>query len=401
MQIQSKSNIMMKKVVLGLSLLVMVNVTNAQRKQQKKNKVIEFPMNEKHWATVTDNVEFLTYKSVSAVKSSNEDGFGIMLRDFEFTDGTIEFDVEFKGSGFPGIDFRVDKDTLNAEKFYIRYFGTPNDLRRTTLQYAAVMDGVNLWDVTDDYQAAATIHEGKWNHVKLVVNGKQMKVYVNDTQRAALHVPALEGITKSGGISLTGNVIYANFVVRPDATEDLASNEGYDPTYNDSRYLRNWEATHPMDFPFGKDVFMAIQHNPGVAIDPAYLDSTAIWKPIKAGHRALVNLTKEYGGSDTGPRKLAWIKTTISSETNQEKRVDLGFSDEVWVFVNGEPLHTDRNYYGSPGMKEPRGRCTIENSSFQLPLQKGENEILIGLTNYFYGWGIIARVANTDGLKFN
>jgi hypothetical protein len=392
---------MMKKVFLGLTLLVTVNVTNGQRKEHKKNKVIEFPMNEKHWAAVTDNVEFLNYKSLPAVRSNSENGFNIMLKDFEFTDGTIEFDVELKGRGFPGIDFRIDKDTLNSEKFYIRYFGTPDDLKRTTLQYAAVLDGVNMWDVTDDYQAAASIYEGKWNHVKLVINGKQMKVYVNDTQRAALHVPALEGITKSGRISLTGNVIYANFIVRPNVTEDLPSSEGYDPTYNDSRYLRNWSVTDPIDFPFGKGVMRGIARNPGVVIDTALLDSTAVWKPLKAERRALVNLTRLFGSVERGQRKLVWIKTVISSEADQEKRVDLGFSDEVWVFVNGQPLLIDKNYFGSPGMKEPQGRCTIENTSFQLPLQKGENEILIGVTNYFFGWGVIARVANTDGLKFN
>ncbi len=392
---------MMKKAFLGLTLLVVVNVTNGQRKEHKKNKVIEFPMNEKHWAAVTDNVEFLNYKSLSAVRSNNENGFNIMLKDFEFTDGTIEFDVELKGRGFPGIDFRIDKDTLNSEKFYIRYFGTPDDLKRTTLQYAAVLDGVNMWDVTDDYQAAASIYEGKWNHVKLVINGKQMKVYVNDTQRAALHVPALEGITKSGRISLTGNVVYANFIVRPYATEDLPSSEGYDLTYSDSRYLRNWSVTDPIDFPFGKGVMQGIPRSPGIAIDTVLFNSTAIWKPLKAERRALVNLTRLFGRVEQGQRKLVWIKTAISSEADQEKRVDLGFSDEVWVFVNGQPLLTDKNYYGSPGMKEPQGRCTIENTSFQLPLQKGENEILIGVTNYFFGWGIIARVANTDGLKFN
>ena len=392
---------MMKKAFLGLTLLVVVNVTNGQRKEHKKNKVIEFPMNEKHWAAVTDNVEFLNYKSLSAVRSNNENGFNIMLKDFEFTDGTIEFDVELKGRGFPGIDFRIDKDTLNSEKFYIRYFGTPDNLKRTTLQYAAVLDGVNMWNVTDDYQAAASIYEEKWNHVKLVINGKQMKIYVNDTQRAALHVPALEGITKSGRISLTGNVVYANFIVRPNVTEDLPSNEGYDPTYSDSRYLRNWSVTDPIDLPFGKDIMRGIPKSPGVAIDTALFDSTAIWKPLKAERRALVNLTRLFGSVEQGQRKLVWIKTAISSEADQEKRVDLGFSDEVWVFVNGQPLLTDKNYYGSPGMKEPQGRCTIENTSFQLPLQKGENEILIGVTNYFFGWGIIARVANTDGLKFN
>lgn len=392
---------MMKKAFIGLTLLVAVNVTNGQRKEHKKNKLIEFPMNEKHWAAVTDNVEFLNYKSLSAVRSNNENGFNIMLKDFEFTNGTIEFDVELKGRGFPGIDFRIDKDTLNSEKFYIRYFGTPDDLKRTTLQYAAVLDGVNMWDVTDDYQAAARIYEGKWNHVKLVINGKQMKVFVNDTQRAALHVPALEGITKSGRISLTGNVIYANFIVRPNATEDLPSSEGYDPTYSDSRYLRNWSVTDPIDFPFGKDIMRGISRFPSIAIDSILLDSAVVWKPLKAERRALVNLTRLFGSVEKGHRKLVWLKTVISSETDQVKRVDLGFSDEVWVFVNRQPLLTDKNYYGSPGMKEPQGRCTIENTSFQLPLQKGENEILVGVTNYFFGWGIIARVANTDGLKFN
>ncbi len=391
---------MMKKVFLGLLLIFLVNVTFGQRKGQKKNKAIEFPMSEKHWAALTDNVEFLNYKSLPAVRSNDDNGFGIMLRDFEFTDGTIEFDVEFKGMGFPGIDFRIDGDTLNSEKFYIRYFGTPDDLKRTTLQYAPVLDRVNMWDVTDDYQAAAKIYEGRWNHVKLVINGKQMKVYVNDAQRAALHVPALEGNTRSGAISLTGNVVYANFVVRPDVTEDLTSNEGYDPTYNDSRYLRNWLVTDPIVFPFGRDVIKYSQRSLNT-IDSILLDSTAVWKPLKAERRGLVNLTRLFGATEGGERRLTWIKTTISSVTAQEKRVDMGFSDEVWVFINGNPLYFDKNYYGSPSMKEPRGRCTIENTSFQLPLQKGENEILIGVSNYFFGWGVIARISNTDGLEFN
>lgn len=386
----------MKKLGIALSMLFFIGMAYGQNKKDAKE--IRIPMDEKHWAPMTDNVEFTTYKSVTAVRSNNEKELGILLKDLVFTQGTIEFDVELKGMGFPGIDFRVDKDTLNSEKFYIRYFGTPKDLQRTTLQYAAVLDGVNMWDMTDDYQAAAIIYEGEWNHVKLVVSGKQMKVYVNDMQRAALQVPALEGITDSGTISLTGNVVYANMIIKPDATEGLESNEGYDPTYNDSRYVRDWSVTVPIDFPFGRDVIV-----PGAnsVIDTVLYDSTAVWKPLGAERRALVNLTRQFGATEQGQRRLAWVKTTISSETAQEKRVDMGFSDEVWVFINGQPLHIDKNYYGSPSMKEPKGRCTIDNTSFMLPLQEGENEILVGVTNYFYGWGIIARLEDTEGLEFN
>lgn len=391
---------MVNKVCIALGLLLAA-VSYGQQKQKGNDTEIRFPMNEEHWATVTDNVEFSTYKSVQAVQSNDENGIGILLKDYEFTDGIIEFDVELKGMGFPGIDFRVDKDTLNSERFYIRYFGTPDPLRRTTLQYAAVVDKVNLWDLTDDYQAAATIHEGKWNHVKLVVSGKQMKVYMNDMEQAALHVPALEGFTDSGAIALSGNVVYANFTIRPNATENLPSVAGYDPTYSDSHYLRNWSVTEPKDFPFGRDVMRVYPGNPRLSIDNTFLDSMAIWKPITAQRRALVNLTKKFGGTEQGQRRLTWLKTEISSETEQDKRIDMGFSDEIWVFINGQPLHTDKNYYGTPGMKEPRGRCTLANTSFQLPLQKGKNEVLIAVTNYFFGWGIITRLADIEGLKFN
>jgi len=51
-----------------------------------------------------------------------------------------------------------------------------------------------------------------------------------------------------------------------------------------------------------------------------------------------------------------------------------------------------------PQMKND-GRCTIDNSSFNLPLKEGKNELLIGLANYFYGWGIIARFENMNDIK--
>lgn len=388
----------LKKLALGMLCVAFGFRLHAQT--QKQNKTLLFPFSEKYWSPLTDNVQFIPYKSTTVAKSTDNNPINLMLKDFDFSTGTIEYDVELRGQGFPGITFHVDKDTLNAEIFYLRYFGKVEPQRRTNMQYAAIMDKVNLWDLTDDYQAATQLHEGKWNHIKMVISENQMRVYVNDMENVALWVPALEGLTKSGSIGLSGNVIYANLAITPNASEGIPSTAGYDPTSNDSRYLRNWWVTEPVDFPFGKDLMKQISVSPGVAIDPTLLDSTAVWKPIKAERRALVNLTKKYGGTESGERKLAWLKTTITSDKIQKKKLNLGFSDEVWIFINGQPLYVDKNYYGSPGMKEPRGRCTIENTTVTIPLQEGENEILIGLTNYFYGWGIIARWENNDGLSF-
>lgn len=367
---------------------------------QKDGTPISFPLTSEYWTPKSDNVEFISYKSTKAVKSSNDQPYQILLKDFDFSVGTIEFDVEIKGRGFPGINFHVDEESGNSETFYLRYFGSLDSISRNRMQYAAYIDGVNLWDLTDDYQAAAAVKENEWNHIKMIVSQNQMKVYVNNMKRAALHVPVLEGLTKSGQIMLNGNVIYANMKITPNAIEELPNAVGYDPTYNDPNYLRNWQVSETVEFPMGKDVLKQINTNPGVTIDPTYLDESVSWKAIKADYRAMVNLTKEFGATDRESRRLVWLKTNITSESDQQKLVKMGFSDEVWVFINGQPLHQNKNYYGSPGMKEPKGRCSIENTSFTLPLQEGENEILIGVTNYFFGWGLIARIDDTSGLSF-
>ena len=387
----------MKNIMAVIIVLLSVTVSSSQGRKSKKE--ISVPMESVYWHYQPEQVEFITHRSVPAMRSKN--GFlQVYLKDIIFTNGTIEYDVELTGMGFPGIFFRTSVDSLSGEHFYIRSFGPVSPLTRTTLQYDAVINGVSTWDLTDDYQTGASVYQEGWNHVKLVVSGKQMKVYVNDMQNAAMHVPNLEGMSNSGSISLNGNVIYSNLVIRPDHVEGLIPEGGYDPTQYDPRYLRNWRVTKPVDFPYGREVIRKFPPYYGDAIISDLPDSTAEWNPVKAGHRALVNLTDQIGMTKPGERKLVWLKTSITSDTTQLRRLDLGFSDEVWVFINGQLLHTDKNIYGTPGAKEPGGRCTIENASVELPLIKGDNEILIGLANDFYGGGIIARLDKTDGLDF-
>lgn len=353
----------------------------------------EIPMTPAYWEADTEQVAFTTHRSVSAAQGLNQNA-QLFLKDVAFTDGTIEFDVELNDPGFVGIYFRESEDRRESEYFYIRAFWPVSPLSRTTLQYATVVDGVTLWDVTDDYQAAAQIHREGWNHVKLVISGRQMRVYVNDMDRPALHVPILEGAMDAGGISLIGQAIFANVVIRPGATEDVPAVAGYDPTRHDPRYLRNWSVTSPVDFPFGSAPAFSALGMAGSDLP----DSTTQWTPLQAEHRALVNLSRPFGVTPDGERRLAWMKTTLTSMTAQQRRLDIGFSDEIWVFINGQFLHANTNYYATPGMKEPRGRATIDNASIMLPLVEGENELLIGVGNYFFGWGLIARLDDTAGL---
>ena len=67
--------------------------------------------------------------------------------------------------------------------------------------------------------------------------------------------------------------------------------------------------------------------------------------------------------------------------------------------INGRVLYVGANLYGHPIMKEPDGRLSLSNSSFEIPFKKGDNELLIGVANNFYGWGIAARFKDLNGLK--
>jgi hypothetical protein len=374
----------------------------AQRPKSKKDAAqaeIRVSMEPAYWNYDTTQVEFVKHRSVFAAKGKRGAYYQIFLKNHVFTNGTIEYDVELVGAGFPGINFRMSDDKKYGENFYIRSFGPVTAENRTTLQYAAIMDGMSIWDLTDEYQSGTTIYQQGWNHVKLVVSGKQMKVYVNDMTRPALIVPELEGQRDAGLISLSGNVIYANLVIKPNATEGLSAEAGYISTYNDTRYIRNWKVSSPINFPFGRDIIMPLPSAHGKLNASELPDSTTIWTDIKAESRGVINLSRKFGSMPNDERRLAWIKTTIHATKAQEKNLNLGFSDEVWVFINGQILYIDKNYFGTPSQKTPRARCTIENTSFNIPLKEGENEILIGLTNYFYGWGIIARFDDTDGIQ--
>ena len=113
-----------------------------------------------------------------------------------------------------------------------------------------------------------------------------------------------------------------------------------------------------------------------------------------------MNISRVYGKPLPDPnRAVAWLKTTISSDTKQTKKVNIGWTRDLWLFVNGKLVYADKNLFESDeARKTPDGRCSLENGSFSLPLEPGENEIAVALGNNFFGWGMMLRLADPDGV---
>ena len=370
----------MKKFILIPLLLVSLQAVSQEKKKMADPKSIE--MEADQWVFAPGKVEFLEYKSRPAMKILPAAGF-VVLKDFNFSDGTIEFDMETVDPNFSSFYFRWQNEKEN-ECFYLRTGRAGNDLAKDAVQYAPFVSGVNLWDIMEQYQTNAHLIKGHWNHIRLVISGQQMRVYVNDEQ-PTLIVTRLEGNTSQGTIAFDGQSYISNLVVKKGEIDGLSPLPAPDVTDNDPNYLRKWDVSSPLDAPapleFSQEFLPKPEDN---------------WEPVEAERRGLVNLTRRFGKSET--RRIVWLKTTITSQVAQKKKLDFGFSDEVWVLINGRMLYVDKNLYGHPIMKYPEGRCTLDNTSFEIPLNEGENELLIGVANSFFGWAVVARLADTSGL---
>ncbi len=377
----------MKKIVLFLSLLIMGLPLFSQQSQRtftSKSPEMKIPMTPERWDFPAGSVEFLDYKGLPAMKILSN-GEKVILREFEFSNGTIEYDMEPQSEGFAGLFFRM-ADANETEYLYLRTARAGNPMAMDAVQYAAFTKGVNLWDLLDHYQGPANIKKNEWNHIKLVVSGRQMIVYVNDVERTTLEIPRLEGEPISGSIAFNGTCTIANLIIRPDSVEGLSPREGFDPTHHDPRYLREWQVSDPKSLPKGRELYEGEFPGPDTR-----------WQSLSAERRGLVNLTRLYG---TGERRFVWLRVKLILANEQKRNISLGFSDEVWVYLNRQPVFVDKNIYTSPGMrKTPGGRISIENSEFEVSLKAGENELLIGVANDFFGWGIISRLDNMEGIE--
>jgi hypothetical protein len=346
---------------------------------------IMITMTADHWQT-KENAEFLRqlgfFRGLMRLNSGNA-----VLKGITFGDGTIEFDVNTIGRGAPGIAFR-QQDEGNFELVYLRPDAACPAFR-ACIQYAPQTHGVLLWDFFPQYENRAQLRENGWNHIKMVVSGRRMNVFVNDAPSATLEVGRLEGDALKGGLHLEGPATFANMVITPDWVEGLSPEPARDPLDGDRGLVRNWRLSTFSALPNGRD--------------PLYKEMPSAaqkWKTVSTERNGLVNLSREYGLPLHEPnRAVAWLKTTIAADRKQTKKVNIGWTREVWVFVNGKLAYADKNIWDlEASRKAPDGRCSLENGSFTLPLESGDNEIAVAIANNFFGWGLMLRLADPEGV---
>lgn len=152
----------------------------------------------------------------STIKAVDEPTF-VRIKDFDFQDGIIEVKVLSRllktarpsDRGFIGIAFRINEDNSKFECIYIRPTNgrAEDQIRRNhSIQYYSYPDykfDRLRKESPEKYESYADMGLDEWIKIKIIVKGKQAKLFLNDNKQPSLVVNDLKlGENISGGLGL-------------------------------------------------------------------------------------------------------------------------------------------------------------------------------------------------------
>ena len=330
-------------------------------------------------------------------KSLFLDGGAAVLKDLKMRDAVIDVDVATPANrGFFGIQFRITDDDANGEWVYLRQHksGLPD-----AIQYTPVLNTGLNWQIYNGpgFTAAVDIPKGVWFHLRVEVAGAQAKLYVKDMDKPALIMNDLKSGVQQGRIALhvlTGATYFSNFEVHetpavnwerhnPAMPPDTLIKWSLSPSYD--ALARNLER------PLTKAEINTIQWQDVEAEPPGFI---VLYRYREAPHLS-VSFANDFSKRlEPQPgMKLVYAKTTIDSDRDQVKKLYIGYSDDVSVFLNGRILYRGRSaqYFRDPGFL---GIMNPENDAIYLPLTKGQNELILAVSEIGGGWGFICRLTD-------
>jgi len=294
----------------------------------------------------------------------------------------VEADVapSHPGQGFIGLAFRV-QSTKKYELIYIRngLSGNPD-----AVQYDPVFRGGITWQLHPGLQGVADFPQDRWIHLKIVFNGSHAELFIDRAEKPALVVKNLEQGDSRGSIGVFsladgGYVSNVEYTQAPDAPY-VAQTPAMDP-----QALTDWSLSQafragdvkPTDYPQLKGLTWekVSTDAPGILMIDRYRDSPDIVVPD----------VRKMDGDGLPNAPVVFAKTVIHADADVRRQLRFGYSDELVMYLNGQPVFAGKN---GIGYREPGafGRLGLTESVY-LPLKKGDNELVFAVKEYNGGWG--------------
>jgi hypothetical protein len=327
------------------------------------------------------------------------DGGAALLKDFEMRDAVMDVDVATGASrGFFGFMFRIVDDGATAEEVYLRTHksGLPD-----AMQYTPVLHTGRNWQIYNGpgFTGAVEIPKDVWFHLRLEVTGAQAKLYVKDMDKPALVMSDLKSGIQRGEVALytlIGETYFSNFEIR--TTPDVAWERHLAPmppgTLTKWSLSPSYDAlTRNLERPLTPSETQGIHWEDVEAEPPGFV---VIYRYREAPHPRVTFQGDFSKRLEPQPgMKVVYARTRVQTERDEVKKLYIGYSDDVSVFLNGRILYRGRSAqaFRDPGFL---GIVNPENDAVYLPLKKGNNELLLAISELGGGWGFICRLADVE-----
>lgn len=323
------------------------------------------------------------------------------LKDVVFEDGVIEVDIAAPNlASFVGIVFRFE----NAGDHEIVYFRPHKSGLEDAVQYTPSFNGAASWQLYSGpgFTAAVEIPKERWVHARIEISGLGGKVFFNNSDKPVLVIEDLKRGHSRGSVGLWGGANgghFSNFTYKAAPLSERVEREKSPVA---SGILGKWELSEAFDsaqkdpevIPSAAE--MKAMKWETVGVEPPGMLVISRYRRSAAIVPSFSNLSERTGKREG--RKVVFARTTIYSDRDQIRKMSLGYSDEVTVFLNSRPVFTGKSafHFRDPGFL---GIMDVENDALYLDLKKGRNEIVLGLADYFGGWGFICRIDDMRGIK--
>lgn len=311
------------------------------------------------------------------------------VADARLTDGWIEFDLAFTGErGFMGGVWRV-QDPRNFEEFYLRPHQSGNP---DANQYTPVFNGIAGWQLYHGprYSVPVSYRCNEWIRVKVLFSGSQADVYIGDMDRPVLFVDELKRSIEPGGVGVSAlrdfaPAWFSNFSFAAMEAPPLRGRPGPPETAPEGA-ITSWQVS---------DTFTEGSLQGRRVLSGEELAKRS-WTRLATERSGLANLARVQGIHLR--KNTVFARQVIVSDRERIARLDFGFSDRVRIYLDRRLLFRGDD---SGGSRDYRFLGSIGYfDALYLPLSRGENELLMAVSEDQGGWGVQAKLENLAGLNF-
>ncbi|TRX59109.1 DUF1080 domain-containing protein [Fulvivirga sp. M361] len=302
------------------------------------------------------------------------------LKEVTLADGIVEVDVlAEKKRSFAGLMFRV-KDQVNYEALYLRMHKSGS---ADAVQYNPEFNGEANWQLYREHQKYAKFDAKKWTHLKIEIQGQQLKVYIDNAKKPVLEVDHLKLDNAQGFIgfysflgSYFTNFRYTTFKDKSGKVRSVKNAAGI---------VKEWELSPSMLY---KNV------NTGLYPGKTALDRIE-WVTGKTEPSGLLPINKyrkkrKAGSFEKNEDEVVWARHTFESDEEGQRKFYFDYSDNIDLYFNGRLLFSGKNAFRFKGPMY-RGDIHIEGNAVYFNVKKGSNEILCAVTDKANGWGLLGK----------